>query len=105
LSGSPVSALAKKILQHQASDEDAGQTLLANKLRHVQARHYGPKIFSLWEMLQMKMGAGFSLAGLVVALVGAFVPIIGLMLGGVALALATVGALAGEPGLTIAVIA
>ena len=50
-------------------------------------------------------GKGLSTAGLVMAIIGAFIPLIGLYIGWAALGLATLGALAGNKGMTIAVVA
>ncbi len=50
-------------------------------------------------------GKGLSTAGLIVAVIGAFVPLIGLYIGWAALGLATLGALGGNKGMSIAVVA
>ena len=50
----------------------------------------------------MGIGAGFGIAGLIAALLGAFLPFLGLFVGWVGLALATVGALFGDKGFAIA---
>ena len=52
----------------------------------------------------MNAGTGLGIAGLVVALVGAFTPIVGLYIGWVALLIVSVAALLGERGLTIATV-
>ena len=50
------------------------------------------------------MGKGLSLAGLLVAILGAFVPVVGLFIGWVALIFATFGAMAGGKGLAVATV-
>ena len=50
----------------------------------------------------MSIGAGFGLAAILAAIIGAFVPVIGLFIGWTALLLATVGALCGDKGFAIA---
>ncbi|MEL7252812.1 MAG: hypothetical protein AAGL23_01455 [Pseudomonadota bacterium] len=50
-------------------------------------------------------GKGLCVAGLIMAIIGAFVPLIGLFIGWAALGLATMGALAGNKGTAIAVVA
>lgn len=52
----------------------------------------------------MKAGTGVGIAGLVVALVGAFMPIVGLYIGWVALLIVCIAALLGDRGLTIATV-
>jgi uncharacterized membrane protein YkgB len=50
-------------------------------------------------------GKGFCIAALILAALGAVVPVVGLFVGWAALGLATIGALAGNKGRTIAVVA
>ena len=52
----------------------------------------------------MKAGTGVGIAGLVVALVGAFMPVVGLYVGWVALLIVCIAALLGDRGLTIATV-